>query len=679
VGSIRTFRLRPIFSSVLCGLLTGCVITSPSDAPTSDPGLAIQGTIMGGQQPIVGAHVYLLAAGTGGNAGPGIAASALNASQSLLTSVSGSTTLDQGSGPTGGYYYATSGPGGAFSITGDYSCTPNTQVYLYALGGNAGAGTNSAAGLMTLLGNCPSLGSFQLATPFVFMNEVSTIAAAYSIAGYATDATHVSSSGTGLARTGIANAFANSTNLETLATGFALATTPAGNGTVPQAKINTLANILASCVNSTGPSSTACSTLFTNAKSNGSTGTTATDTVTAGINIAHNPTANLAALFPLPAATPPFQPGLSVQPGDFTVALSFTGGGIDSPFSLAVDGVGNVWMVNANTGSVSEMNGVTGAAMSPAGGFTGNGLTAPFSIAIDAFGNVWVVNAITFTGQAYTLTSVSAFNPSGIALLGSPFTGGGLNIQNNFGTLSPRDIAFDANGNAWIANSSNGSVTELNGLTGSAMSPATTGFPVTSIQTVPSGLAVDSKGIIWVSGFGANTLYTMRIADGLSVGSSANQAGGLAVPYSIAIDAGDNAWLPNYNSQSGTTVSKFTSVTTGTAFSGGGTLAPDGVAIDGAGNVWISNQNLANSATPAGVTELNNSGTALSPSTGFTSSALFRGGDVGVDGSGNVWVANALLSSGDDGNNVVEFVGAAVPAAIPLSTAVRTGKLGARP
>ena len=41
-------------------------------------------------------------------------------------------------------------------------------------------------------------------------------------------------------------------NLADLATGAALSTTPAGNGTVPQSTINTIANILATCVNSTG-------------------------------------------------------------------------------------------------------------------------------------------------------------------------------------------------------------------------------------------------------------------------------------------------------------------------------------------------------------------------------------------------------------------------------------------
>jgi hypothetical protein len=166
-------------------------------------------------------------------------------------------------------YYVTTDSQGAFAITGDYTC-PSTasQLYLYAIGGNPGAGTNSAAGLLAALGTCPASGTLS-SSLYVVINEVSTIATAYSIAGYATDPLQVSSPNTTLAQTGIANAFATVTNLETLSTGLVLATTPAangGNGTVPQSEIDTLANILAECINSTGPASTACATLFSNAK-----------------------------------------------------------------------------------------------------------------------------------------------------------------------------------------------------------------------------------------------------------------------------------------------------------------------------------------------------------------------------------------------------------------------------
>src|ERR1017187_1491211 len=313
-GSMRlcfSFPGLPV-ACLLPLILAGCSINSTS-APIADAGLAIHGSVHGGQQPIVGAQVYLLAANTTGYGQP---------------SVSKLSAMSTGYSSSLGAYVPTA-PDGSFTITGDYSCTPNTQVYLYSLGGSQGGIANPAAGLLAALGNCPSSGNFLSSTPFIAVNEVSTVAAAYAFAGFATDATHVSSSGTPLAQIGIANAFANATNLAGISTGAALAVTPAGNGTAPQSKVNTLANIIAACINSTGPSFTACSTLFSNAESAGAAGTLPTDTATAAINIAHSPGSNVANLYALSTATPPFSPALAAQPFEFTVSLSFTGGGLN--------------------------------------------------------------------------------------------------------------------------------------------------------------------------------------------------------------------------------------------------------------------------------------------------------------------------------------------------------------
>ena len=54
-------------SLALSIVLTGCAI-APTASPSLDHGLALQGKVHGGQQPIVGAHVYLLAANTTGSA-----------------------------------------------------------------------------------------------------------------------------------------------------------------------------------------------------------------------------------------------------------------------------------------------------------------------------------------------------------------------------------------------------------------------------------------------------------------------------------------------------------------------------------------------------------------------------------------------------------------------------------
>jgi hypothetical protein len=153
--------------------------------------------------------------------------------------------------------------------------------------------------LLAGLGSCGALKS----STFVTVDEVSTIATAYALAGFATDALHISSPATTAAETSVANAFATVANLETLNSGLALATTLAGNGTVPQSEIDTLANILSACINSSGPGSTQCTTLLGNAK-NGST--TPMDTATAAINIAHNPGANVSALFGLQAGNVAF-------------------------------------------------------------------------------------------------------------------------------------------------------------------------------------------------------------------------------------------------------------------------------------------------------------------------------------------------------------------------------------
>jgi hypothetical protein len=386
--------------------------------------------------------------GYGGN---GIAASASNASISLLQSAANTAQDANSADATYLDYYATTDSSGAFSITGDYSCTPGQQVYLYGLSGNPTypSGTaNSAIGLMAALGACPSTDSFPSST-YVVVNEVSTVAAAYAFAGFASDAVHVGSSGTALAQVGIANAFANAGNLETLGTGVALAVTPAGNGTVPQATINTLADILAACVNTNAPGSSGCSTLFANAMSAGSTGTVATDTATAAINIAHNPGANIGALYGLVTANPPFAQPLSAQPNDFTLGLKFAGGGLSTPNGIAIDGSGDAWLSNYGGNSVTKLSSL-GAVLSGASGYTGGGLNQPIAIAVDGSGNAWIADDpnSTTTGEVTRISSGSSPTING-------YTVGGL--------MGPYGIAIDATGGVWVPNGDNGSVTKLTG------------------------------------------------------------------------------------------------------------------------------------------------------------------------------------------------------------------------
>jgi len=610
----------------------------------------MRGKVRGGQQPIVGASVYLYAANNTGNG---------SASVSLLNS-SGSNTFEDANGN----YYVTTDSNGDFTITGDYTCpSANSQVYIYAVGGDPGSGVNSGAGLLAALGTC----AVPITTSLIFVDEVSTIATAYAIAGYATDAMHVSSSASAPATTGITNAFATVPNLETLSTGLALATTPAGNGTVPQSEIDTLANILAACINSTGAvtgpaNPTPCYTLFTNALSGGTTGTQPTDTATAAINIAHNPGANLTNLFCLQTATSPFQPSLSSAPNDFTIAVSYTGGGLSLPVPIAIDATGNVWVGNTATGanSVSELSPL-GAPITGSP-FSGGGIVDPYSIAIDNSGNVWTANI--------TPNSLSELSSTGSPISTSPgYTGGGLN--------APYAIAFDPLGHVWVVNNVGSSLSEFSS-TGSPMTTSS-GYTGGGINNDPVSLAIDFSGNVWV----ADSIVLGALSEFNSAGptpgspispSTGDTGAGLADPWGLAIDASGNVWVAN-SATGANSISEFNSsgaaISGSSGYTGGGLNIPEGIAIDGAGNVWVANRATTQTSPPypnSTISEFNSSGFPISSSTGYLA-GLNQSLRIAIDGSGNVWVPNATL------NSVTEFIGAAVPVVTP-TVGILTGASG---
>ena len=621
-------------------------ISAMASAAVSIP----NGNVQGALQPVSGAHVYLFAANTTGYG---------KASVSLLSAAS--TGLSDSVGA-----YVITDSMGNFIWSGDYSCTPGAQVYLYALGGDIGMGNNSAAGLLAVVGACPAAGNFD-AVPYIQVNEASTVAAAYAMVGFAVDATHVSSSGTALAENGISNAFANAANLVSLSTGQALATTPAGNGAVPQAEIDTLADVLSGCVASAGPSSGPCATLLSTALVGGASGAAPTDTATAAINIAHNPGANVAALYALSPSTPPFSPALSAVPNDFTIGVTFTGGGLSTPIAIAIDGSGNAWIANRSGNSIVELSS-SGSILSGAGGYTGGGLSAPSAVAIDPSGNAWTFNVPT--------NSVIEFSSSGSILSGANgYSGGGLN--------APIALAIDGSGDVWVATASTlGNVFEFSNA-GSVLSGASgysPGYQILAAFTI----AIDGSGDAWVPSAGALTEFS-NTGTVLS-GANGYKGGGLGDGEAVAFDHAGDAWIINISDCSpspcttaGHTLVEFSS--SGSSLLGSAGLYsvsmsdPSAIAIDGGGNVWITNYGTsALNYSDSRLLEFSNSASILSPNAGYTvGGALDGAGGVAVDGSGDVWLANHF------GNSITEVIGAAVPVVTPLSVGIQTNDLGARP
>ncbi|HWW96180.1 MAG TPA: NHL repeat-containing protein [Edaphobacter sp.] len=586
---------------------------------------------------------------------------------------------------------------GGFTITGDYTCpSSSSQLYIVATGGNPGLppGTNNAAiALMAALGPCSLHGGQYTLDPngFISINEVTTVASVYALAAFmGGDATHVGASGTNVI--GLANSFGLVNNLVNTTTGAALMVTPAGNGTPPQAAINTLGNIVASCVNSDG-TGTPCSALFAAATPSG--GATPTDTIQGIFNVARNPANHVSALYALSGATPPFQPTLSVAPNDWVMAVTYTNAGPAPLGPMAIDASGNAWFTNNASGgpySVSELSS-NGAVLSGSNGYTGGGLSAPAGIAIDPGGNVWVPS----TGN------VVKFSSSGTVLSGANgYTGGGLN--------TPAAIALDGQGNAWVSDTTSKSVIKLDN-SGNILSGASGFSPGTG--TSPQGLGVDVAGNVWMG-----TESGVAVVE-LSNSGTVISGSGYAVtdfgPVGVAFDGSGNAWTNTglghpVSSQLGlNNVAKLSSSGVELSPSGGyancvspgivGGLnilclywAPNAFALDGAGNVWSEvvwetkvNGRVPNPMISGAVAEMSNTGTILSGATGYTGtttlgllSPIGQSGpgtvpqSVAIDGGGNVWV---LLSDG----SVVEFVGAATPVVTPFSLGVRNGTLGSRP
>jgi sugar lactone lactonase YvrE len=525
-------------------------------------------------------------------------------------------------------------PAATTDVNGDFSISPATAppsgalLYLVASGCNAvagGSGTpNNLIQMMALIGTTG--GSVTVA-----INELTTIVAAYTVANFISNEISISDN----AFQGLAGAMAGARNLVTLLTGAAGNDFNNGANAALESELGSLANILSNCVRA-GASSLNCQNLLDDTDVPSKPG----DILGAIINISRSPTFNVPTIFAL-AAHGIYSPTLLAAPSDWTLALNFSGGGLDSPNGLAIDGAGNVWVANSANSSVTELSGI-GVALSSPIGFTGGGLNQPGPIAIDTSNNVWAANE----GNS-RLTELS---PLGVPI--SPpggFIGGGL--------AAPDGIAIDLGGNVWVANAGNVSLTEFNFL-GQPVSPAT-GFTGGGL-TGPESVVIDGSGNVWLTNTGSNSVSEFNQAGAALSPAGGFTGGGLNAPFGIAVDSAGNFWIANFNGDSVTELSPMgAALSPIDGFSGGGLNNPTRIAIDGASNIWLSN--LSGSVSDGSVSEVNAAGTVLSPINGFTGGELSSPAGIAVDSAGDIWIAN------NGGNSVTEMIGAGVAVKTPLS------------
>jgi polygalacturonase len=154
--------------------------------------------------------------------------------------------------------------------------------------------------------------------------------------------------------------------------------------------------------------------------------------------------------------------------GGSTMTSGGTPGGSSTSGAVALDNVGDLWMVGSAVNGVVEFSSA-GTLLSGSGGFTSGGLNAPVSLAIDGLGQVWVVNGN---------NTITVLNSSGAAI--SPSTG-----YQGLGISTPTGIAIDRSGAVWISNAGDNSVTEIIGGGAPVTTPTVTGTSTSTLGTRP--------------------------------------------------------------------------------------------------------------------------------------------------------------------------------------------------
>jgi streptogramin lyase len=192
----------------------------------------------------------------------------------------------------------------------------------------------------------------------------------------------------------------------------------------------------------------------------------------------------------------PAQLGTSGSP---TPAVILSGAALSgAPYALAFDSDRDLWVANINSGTIVKFTRAqlrTTGTPTPVVTLTDTtqGFTAgPSGLAFDREGNLWVANNVANTLVKYPASHLRTDGQPTVTITGASF---------NF----PEEIAFDESGNLWVANTAAGNVqgtivefaADAIRVSGSPNPVRTLIPPGSNIGTVPTGVAFDDDGNLW--------------------------------------------------------------------------------------------------------------------------------------------------------------------------------------
>ena len=240
---------------------------------------------------------------------------------------------------------------------------------------------------------------------------------------------------------------------------------------------------------------------------------------------------------------------------------SANGTPFNSPSGVAVDAGGNVYVADQGNSLIQKISqsGVPSGVVTTMAGSGTNGsangtgtaasFNAPQGVAVDAAGNVYVAD--------YGNSLIRMISASGVvSTLAGNGVAGSANGTGSAASLNhPSGVAVDAGGNVYVADNSNNMIRKISpsaivttlagsGVAGSANSTASFGDP--------TGVAVDGSGNVYVADADNRVIRTISPAGlvstlaGSGTSGSANGVGTTAsfsLPTGVAVDAAGNVYV----------------------------------------------------------------------------------------------------------------------------------------
>ena len=352
------------------------------------------------------------------------------------------------------------------------------------------------------------------------------------------------------------------------------------------------------------------------------------------------------------------------------------------PTGLAVDGASNLYIAdswNDRIRRVDPLGTITTIAGKGLAAFSGdNGpavaaqLNLPRGLAVDSSGNLYIADSrnhrIRRVDPSGTITTIAGTGEDGFSGDGGPAVAATLTF--------PQDIAVDAAGNLYVADTWNNRIRKVDpsGTITTIAGRGVQGFsgdngPAVAAQLyLPLGVALDPLGNLYVADTWNNRIRRVDPSGAISTIAGTGESGfsgdngpavaaRLRLPYGITVDTAGNLYVADSRNERIRRVDPSGTISTiaGTGepgFSGDNGPAaaaqlrrPQAVAVDGAGNLYIAdlfNFRIRRVDTTGTITTIAGTGESGFSGDGGPAIAaqLDRPSGVAVDAAGNLYIAD---------------------------------------